>query len=120
MTQLNTPQKTADWSAERIGAELHAVGWSIYSLAKHHSISRSTLRLALYSPAPRSEARIAEALNKHPSEIWPSRYGADGNPNRKMGRPSRAPAFVPRVIPNLKGDHNTGIKGHKVQGRRAA
>ena len=120
MTQLNTPQKNADWTAGEIMDALHKAGWSVRGLAMHHNLSRSTLQIALFSPAPRCEARIAEALGILPQQIWPSRYDADGNPNRKRGRPTKPPAFIPRVIPNLGGNHSTARRANNVKARRAA
>lgn len=119
MANLNTPRKTTDWSVDEVRDALHSAGWSMNRLAKHHGLSVSTIRLALYSPFPRSEARIAEALQVHPCQIWPSRYDTAGEPNRKMGRPIRAPLAVPRVIPRLRNHDSTGIRGRKVHGVRA-
>jgi Ner family transcriptional regulator len=42
----------------------------------------NSLTTALRRPYPLAEALIAEALEIEASEIWPSRYGADGKPNR--------------------------------------
>lgn len=120
MTQLHTSQKNADWTADEIMLALKNAGWSVRSLAAHHNLSRSTLNVALFSPAPRCEARIAEALGVPPQRIWPSRYDAEGNPNRKRGRPIKAPAFLPRVIPNLGGNHSTAKNADNVKARRAA
>jgi Ner family transcriptional regulator len=120
MTNLNTPKKNADMTADEVREALYQAGWPLYKLGALHGVNRSSLQVALYSPAPRSEARIAEALGVTPQEIWPSRYNADGKPNRKKGRPVRPPAFIPRVIPNLRGNHSTASRKDNVKAGRAA
>lgn len=51
------------------------------ALAKAHGIKGSTsLSHAFTHSMPLSERRIADALDLHPMEIWPSRYNEDGTP----------------------------------------
>ncbi len=60
-------------------AALHKAGWTLESLGHHHGLtSGQTLSKALRTPMPIGEKRIAEALNMHPKEIWPSRYHQNG------------------------------------------
>lgn len=118
MPPLNTtPQKGRDWTREQIFEALHRAGWSLRRLALHHEVNPSTFQAVIYRPYPRAELRVAEALGVTPQEIWPSRYDADGQPNRPMGRPK----VLPRVIPNLrKANRSTGLQQGNVQRRKAA
>jgi Ner family transcriptional regulator len=101
-----------DWHKADIIAALHKRGWSLTQLGVAHNYGPSgALTQALHRPYPRAEAIIAEALGMtHPSEIWPSRYGPDGKPNRQRGRPamkgtvaSVAPAKGPRNLQSASG-----------------
>ncbi|CAG2087708.1 helix-turn-helix domain-containing protein [Xanthomonas euroxanthea] len=51
----------------------------------------NSLAKALHRPYPLAEAIIAEALGISATEIWPSRYGTDGKPNRKRGQKALLP-----------------------------
>jgi Ner family transcriptional regulator len=76
-----------DWHKADIKAALEKRGWSLRSLAKRHGLSHTTLAQALRSSYPACEKRIAEALDLHPMNIWPSRYNKDGTPNGQRGNP---------------------------------
>ncbi|WP_244922639.1 helix-turn-helix domain-containing protein [Xenorhabdus cabanillasii] len=41
------------------------------------------MRNVLYRPWPKGERIIANCLNVHPSEIWPSRYSSKKNRSRR-------------------------------------
>lgn len=59
--------------------ELHVRGITLSGIAKANGMSStSPLSAALIRSYPINEKRIAEALGKHPKEIWPSRYNEDG------------------------------------------
>ncbi|QHB72913.1 helix-turn-helix domain-containing protein [Stenotrophomonas sp. 364] len=47
--------------------------------------NQNSLAKALHRPYPLAEALIAEALGFPTADIWPSRYGPDGRPNRRRG-----------------------------------
>lgn len=102
MPQIQRRQKNAtDWSREEVLDALYQAGWSLRKVAAHHDLVNGTLSRALYSPYPRAEIRIAEALGVHPAEIWPSRYDERGEPiQRRIGRRPVKP--LPRVIPKLR------------------
>ncbi|WP_072094117.1 helix-turn-helix domain-containing protein [Trabulsiella odontotermitis] len=67
-----------DWHPADIIAGLRKKGTSLAALSRSAGLSSSTLANALSRPWPKGEYLIAEALGKHPSAIWPSRYYKDG------------------------------------------
>lgn len=68
-------QSTKDWHRAEIVCALRIAGWSLRRLCTHHGYKNpTTLKTALDRPWPKGERLIAEAIGKHPSEIWPSRY----------------------------------------------
>ncbi len=70
-----------DWDAIDVKAALHKRGITLKMIAMKHGLtSTSTLSVALSRHYPRSEARIAAALDLSPKDIWPSRYNEDGTP----------------------------------------
>jgi len=69
-----------DWHRADIVAALRKSGWSLRQLARHHGYaSPTTLTHALDRPWPKGERLIAEALDRDPAEIWPSRYSSKDN-----------------------------------------
>lgn len=75
-------------------AALRVRGFSLRQLAKLNGYgNENSLTSALRRPYPLAEGIIAEALGLHPSAVWPSRYGADGRPNR-------GPAGSRPMLPN--------------------
>lgn len=76
-----TAKKTnqEDWHPADIKAALHKRGITLASLAKAHGLAESTsFSAALVRSMPTNEKRIADALDLHPKDIWPSRYNKDG------------------------------------------
>ncbi|MCD1125373.1 helix-turn-helix domain-containing protein [Jinshanibacter sp. LJY008] len=63
-----------DWHSADIIAALRKRGTTLAALSRQSGLSSSTLANALVRPWPKGERLIADALEKHPSEIWPSRY----------------------------------------------
>lgn len=63
-----------DWHNADIIAALKKKGTSLSALSRKAGLSSSTLGNALYRPWPKGELLIAQTLDLHPSEIWPSRY----------------------------------------------
>jgi len=63
-----------DWHRADILAALKKQGTNLSALARAQGYSSSTLQNALNSKWPKGELIIANALNKTPEEIWPSRY----------------------------------------------
>ncbi len=57
-----------------IVAALHKKGLTLKGLSIKAGLAATTLSNTLSRPWPKGERIIAEALNKHPKEIWPSRY----------------------------------------------
>ncbi|MBD2798082.1 helix-turn-helix domain-containing protein, partial [Xenorhabdus sp. 18] len=49
-------------------------GTTLAAVSREAGLSSSTLANALSRPWPKGEWIIAERLELHPSEIWPSRY----------------------------------------------
>lgn len=80
---MNTrdPKKTSqeDWHPADVIAALRKRGITLRALAAQHGIKdSSSFSAALVRSLPANERRIAEALEMHPKDIWPSRYFEDG------------------------------------------
>lgn len=73
-----------DWHPADIKAALEKAGWSLRRLSQHHGYDSTAICKALKNPYPNAENIIASALGKKPSELWPSRYNADGTPKRHL------------------------------------
>ncbi|MEM6052659.1 helix-turn-helix transcriptional regulator [Erwinia sp. P7711] len=63
-----------DWHNADIIANLRKRGTSLAGVSRKAGLSSSTLANALFRPWPKGEWLIANALDIHPAEIWPSRY----------------------------------------------
>ncbi|EEQ10940.1 Sugar fermentation stimulation protein [Yersinia mollaretii ATCC 43969] len=63
-----------DWHRADIIAALCKQGTSLTALSRSIGLSSSTLANVLVRPWPKGEWLVAEALDIHPAEIWPSRY----------------------------------------------
>jgi len=96
VTALKAPKKASppkDWHPAEVVAQLRMKGYSLRQLSNINGYRNpNSLAKALHQPYPLAEALIAEALGVSASEIWPSRYGPDGKPNRKRGQKALIPA----------------------------
>lgn len=63
-----------DWHTADIIAALRKKGTSLAEVSRNAGLSSSTLANALSRPWPKGEWLIAQAIDIHPAEIWPSRY----------------------------------------------
>ncbi|ATA19633.1 Nlp family transcriptional regulator [Gibbsiella quercinecans] len=63
-----------DWHPADIIAGLRKQGTTLAAVSRAAGLASSTLANALTRHWPKGERLIAEALNKRPEEIWPSRY----------------------------------------------
>lgn len=63
-----------DWHHADIIAALRKANTTLAALSRESGLSSSTLANALSRPWPKGEWLIANRLDLHPSEIWPSRY----------------------------------------------
>jgi Ner family transcriptional regulator len=63
-----------DWHRADIIAAIRKCGTSIAALSREAGLASSTLGNTLIRPWPKGEWIIARVLNRHPAEIWPSRY----------------------------------------------
>lgn len=64
----------SDWHKADIIAALKKKGTTLAAVSRRAGLSSTTLANTLYRPWPRGEALIAQELELHPSEIWPTRY----------------------------------------------
>lgn len=71
-------QSPEDWHKADIIAALHKRNWTLRRLSVAHGYSPTSLANVLRKPYPNFERIIADTLNLHPMEIWPSRYSYDG------------------------------------------
>jgi len=94
-----SPKKPAaqDWHPSDVKAALDKAGWSLRQLGFHYGYSGdSSLSEVFRKPWPKVEKIVAAAIGMKPQAIWPSRYNADGTPNRRKGRaPKRPPHIKP-------------------------
>ncbi|MFB6326058.1 transcriptional regulator [Pantoea deleyi] len=67
-------KRKEDWHPADVIAALHKRGMTLAALSRAAGLSSSTLANALTRPWPKGEWLIADAINVHPGEIWPSRY----------------------------------------------
>ncbi|MCC8380212.1 helix-turn-helix transcriptional regulator [Xenorhabdus sp. PB30.3] len=63
-----------DWHQADIIAALRKHGTTLAAVSRESGLSSSTLANTLSRRWPKSEWIIANYLEIHPSEIWPSRY----------------------------------------------
>ena len=70
-----------DWHPADIIAALRKKGTTLAEQSRLAGLSSSTLANTLCRPWPKGEWLIAEALDIHPAEIWPSR---DYDPNTRQ------------------------------------
>ncbi|MDE1483717.1 helix-turn-helix domain-containing protein [Xenorhabdus bovienii] len=63
-----------DWHSADIIAALRKRGTTLAAISRDAGFNSSTLANTLSRPWPKGEWIIANYLNIHPSEIWPSRY----------------------------------------------
>lgn len=73
-----------DWHRADVKAALEKTGWSLRRLSVANGYSPGLLKAALYKPYPNAERIIAAIIGMPPQEIWPSRYDANGQPNRPL------------------------------------
>ncbi|RUT66527.1 transcriptional regulator [Morganella morganii] len=64
----------SDWHPADIIAALKKRGTTLTAVSRQSGFSSSTLANTLIRPWPKGEWLIGEALDIHPSKIWPSRY----------------------------------------------
>ncbi|HEY0503589.1 MAG TPA: helix-turn-helix domain-containing protein [Lysobacter sp.] len=84
------PQKKPadqDWHWADVMAALKKRGWSLRQVGIAEGYpDGSSLGEAARKNYPKAEAILAAYIGvDHPKRIWPSRYDAAGNPNRRMG-----------------------------------
>ena len=78
-TKGNQPEG-ADWHPADVLAALKKRGHSLVGLSVAHGYHPTAAGKALKQAWPAMEQIIASALGLTPQVIWPSRYGADGQP----------------------------------------
>lgn len=61
-----------DWHPAQVKAAIEMAGTNLTQLAKKHGYRH--INEVLHRPWYAAEKIVAEALNKDPKEIWPSRY----------------------------------------------
>lgn len=77
-------RKPHDWHPADVMAALRKTeeGWTLRGLSLASGYSANAVGVALRRSWPAVELIIANALDVHPRQIWPSRYTADGLPRR--------------------------------------
>jgi Ner family transcriptional regulator len=84
-----------DWHRADVKCALEKAGTSLAQISRQLGLHARSASEALRNRWPSVERAIADVLQVHPSEIWPSRYDAQGNPIQlKRGRKPTAPATV--------------------------
>lgn len=82
------PASPSGWHPADIVAAIRKRRTSLRRLSRLNGYAAGSLRIALQRPWPKAEKIIAAALGVEPQDIWPTRYGADGKPNRAPGNPA--------------------------------
>ena len=101
VTARQAVKKTShqDWHPAEVVAALRMKGYSLRQLALLNGYGNAnSMTTALHRPYPLAEAIIAEALSLRAPEIWPTRYGPDGKPNRGTAGPK--PMLPPGAKPS--------------------
>lgn len=113
-TNQKKPAAT-DWHPADVIAALRKVNWSLRQLSLVNQLKPGTVNKALIQAYPKAEKIIADALGIEPRDIWPTRYHADGTPNRNGGR---RPLNGLR-LPHIRGvDHSPTKSGCNLQTAR--
>lgn len=85
-------KKISDWHSADIIAAIRKKGSTLSAVSRNSGLSSSTLTNALTNaltrPWPKGEYIIADFLDIHPSEIWPTRY-YDQNSGEKINREAK-------------------------------
>ncbi|OCQ51438.1 DNA-binding transcriptional regulator Nlp [Photorhabdus australis subsp. thailandensis] len=66
--------KNQDWHPADIIAALKKRGTSLAAVSRKAGLASSTLANTLQRRWPKGQQLIADALDRDPAEIWPSRY----------------------------------------------
>lgn len=90
-----------DWHPADVQAALKKRGKTFRGLSKELGFKTHWIAQALYQPSPIAEGIIAEVLDLHPKQIWPSRYDHAGQPKTRIKRGR----IVPKNIPARAGRH---------------
>jgi len=85
VTAESADMGTADWHPADVLAALKKRGNSLAGISVANGYHPTAAGKALKRRWPALEALIAEAIGVPAQEIWPSRYGADGQPNGRTG-----------------------------------
>lgn len=118
MPTADTQKKPAhkDWHPSDIKAAVDKAGWSLRQLGFAHGYTGdSSFSEVFRRPWPKVEGIIAEAIGREAREIWPSRYDANGNPNRQGGRAPKRPSHI--VMPTGKATTRTGARNPQKAAR---
>jgi len=86
-------QATADWHPAYIKAALAVEGYTFARIARENGFKGSA-QAVLLRPWSTVETIVGKILSRHPAEIWPSRYDAQGN--RLKGLRRRGIVTVPK------------------------
>lgn len=78
-----------DWHPEQIKAAIRMRGVTMTDLALRNGYDESAVRRTLRHRWPAVERIIARFLDKHPNDIWPSRYEISGRPKRQRSNGKR-------------------------------
>ena len=84
--KFSNENSTTDWHPADIRAALTKRGHSLASLSRANGYSPTAAGRCLRTSWPAMEEIIAEALERQPQEIWPSRYDARGLPIKYLPR----------------------------------
>ena len=95
------PQQPQGWHPERIKAELRVRYGSLRDICRTWGLYQGAISSVLRDPAHSilTEKRIALALGVLPQELWPDRWGADGQP---LPRPSKTDHRTVPVVSQRK------------------
>lgn len=81
-------------------ALLEKRGLSLAQVSRNAGYSPTSAGRALRTPWPAMEEIIAEAVDLHPIDIWPSRYDASGVPKKYLPRRRNGRGGLPHDMNN--------------------
>ncbi len=93
---LGDPQKRRGWVIYRLQLQ----GQTLAGLAHAHGVTRQCLYHVFKAPYPNMERLLAEAVGMKPQVLFAERYGADGLPARRIGRPKKVSCHEKNDKPN--------------------
>lgn len=99
---------------EWIKYQLRVRGSSFSQVARELDVTRAAVLQVKRVAYPRMERVIARKLDRHPGELWPERWNADGTPRRE--RPKRAETNLSARRARSSKDSGSNARAQRIAG----